>query len=104
MIVYLPGALRDLRRIARWYQKRRPAYESRFFERLRATIERVESAPASFPVMLADAELRRARVLRSPYFVAFLAFEGMVHVVAVVHGARKPGTISRQLRERNRAR
>jgi plasmid stabilization system protein ParE len=100
MIVYLPGALRDLRRIARWYRRRRPAYERRFFERLRVTIGLIERAPESFPAMLADTELRRARVLRSPYSVAFLVVAGEIHIVAVIHGARNPGRVERQLRQR----
>jgi hypothetical protein len=55
MTVYLPGALRDLRRIARWYRRRRPAYEGRFFDRLRVTIGLIERAPESFPLMLQTA-------------------------------------------------
>jgi plasmid stabilization system protein ParE len=104
MIVYLPGALRDLRRIARWYRRRRPAYERRFFERLRVTIGLIERAPESFPLMLSDTDLRRARVLRSPYSVAFVVLGGDVHVVAVVHGARSPRAVRRQVRERTRRR
>jgi plasmid stabilization system protein ParE len=100
MTVYLPGALRDLRRIARWYRRRRPAYEGRFFERLRVTIGLIERAPESFPLMLADIGLRRARVLRSPYSVAFLVFAEDIHIVAVIHGARSPSSVERWLRER----
>jgi plasmid stabilization system protein ParE len=100
MIVYLPGALRDLRRIARWYRRRRPAYEGRFFQRLRVTIRLIERAPESFPLMLGDSDLRRARVLRSPYSVAFVVLAGEIHVVAVIHGARSPGEVRRQIRKR----
>lgn len=102
MTVYLPGALRDLRRIARWYRRRRPAYEQRFYERLRVTIGLIERAPESFALMLSDTEVRRARVLRSPYSVVFVVVAGEVHVVAVVHGARRPRAIRRQVRERRR--
>jgi plasmid stabilization system protein ParE len=100
MIAYLPGALRDLQRIARWYRRRRPAYEERFFERLRVTIGLIERDPESFPRMLVDTDLRRARVLRSPYSVAFVALAGDIHFVAVIHGARSPRAVRRQIRER----
>jgi hypothetical protein len=38
MLVFTPASMRDLQRIARWYRAKRPAYEDRFFQRLRATL------------------------------------------------------------------
>jgi plasmid stabilization system protein ParE len=91
MIVYLPGAMRDLRGIARWYASRRPEAVARFFARLRATIERIERHPVSFPFVANTDEVRKARVLRTPYWIAFVVRGNEERVVAVVHGARRPG-------------
>ena len=65
MIVYLPGAMRDLRGIAHWYRSERPEGEERFFERLRATLRHIERAPTTFAFAMEDIEVRKARVLRS---------------------------------------
>jgi plasmid stabilization system protein ParE len=99
MIVYLPGAVRDLRSIARWYASHRPEGEARFFGRLRATIERIEAEPSSFPLVPGVEGVRKARVLRSPYWVAFVVHGGEQRVVAIVHGARRPGFWMRRSRE-----
>jgi plasmid stabilization system protein ParE len=99
MLVYSVSAMRDLRRIAIWYRKNRPAYEARFFERLRATLRRIEQTPANCPIVLAALGLRRARVLRSPYAVVFAVMRDHVRIVGVLHGARHPALLSRRLRE-----
>src|SRR5258708_37571604 len=99
IVVYLPGAMRDLRGIARWYQSERPEGEARFFERLRATMRHIERDPESFPVALEDVKVHKARVLRSPYSVAFLVRSNEVRIVAVIHGARRPGFWKWRLRE-----
>jgi hypothetical protein len=69
IVVYLPGAMGDLRGIARWYRSERPEGETKFFERLRLTMRHIEREPESFPMALEDAKVRKARVLRSfePY-------------------------------------
>ena len=71
-VIYLPGAMRDLRGIALWYAKHLPEGEARFFARLRATLGRVERAPESFPLAIESLGVRKARVLRSAYAVAYL--------------------------------
>jgi plasmid stabilization system protein ParE len=99
-LVFHPSALRDLRRIALWYRKHRlPPYEARFFERLRVTLRGIEQAPASWAILLDDIELRRARILRSPYAVHFIIRADHIRVVGVVHGARDPATWERRARE-----
>jgi plasmid stabilization system protein ParE len=90
MIVYLPGAMRDLRAIARWYAEHRPDGEERFFERLRATLDLVEKQPLLFPLISEADGLRKARVLRSAYSIVFMVRNRERRIVAVVHGARRP--------------
>jgi toxin ParE1/3/4 len=99
-LVFTPSALRDLRRIALWYRRHRlPPYEARFFERLRTTLRSLEDAPARFPILLDDIELRRARILRSPYAVYFVIRDDRVRIIGVVHGARHPATWERRARQ-----
>jgi plasmid stabilization system protein ParE len=98
MIVYLPGAMADLRGIAQWYAARRPEGQARFFERLRLTIGRVERQPTSFPIVLEDAGVRKARILRTAYWIAFVMKDEQVRVIAVVHGARRPDFWVRRVR------
>ena len=90
-VIYLPGAMRDLRGIALWYTKHLPEGEARFFARLRETLGRVERAPESFPLAIESLGVRKARVLRSAYAVAYMTRPNEVRLVAVIHGARRPG-------------
>jgi plasmid stabilization system protein ParE len=99
MIVYLPGALRDLRGIANWYKSERPEGEARFFQRLAVAVRQIEREPTGFPLALEDIGVRKARVLRSPYSVAYLVRRDEVRIVAVIHGARRPGFWTHRLRE-----
>ena len=99
MIVYLPGAMRDLRGIATWYSTNHPQGEARFFARLRETIGRIERDPTSFPVAIEDIDVRKARVLRSAYSVAYIARPNEVRLLAVIHGARRPGFWTHRLGE-----
>jgi plasmid stabilization system protein ParE len=99
MIRYREGAMRDIAEAARWYRRRRPAYEVRFFERLRETVRRIEEAPGSCAFAMEAEGVRKARVLRSPYSVAYVIInEHEIEIVAVVHGAKKPGWWTRRLR------
>jgi len=90
MIVYLPGAMRDLRGIGRWYAAHRPERESVFFARLRNTLDLVEREPLLFPRISEVDGLRRARVLRSPYSLIVMVRDHERLIVAVIHGARRP--------------
>lgn len=99
IVIYLPGAMRDLRGIARWYRSERPEGEARFFERLRTTMRHVERDPASFPIAVEDMGVHKARVLRSPYSIAFLVRRNELRIVAVIHGARRPGFWTGRLHE-----
>ena len=98
MIVYRQGAIRDLAEIARWYRAHRPHGEGPFFERFRAAVGRIEEAPTSFPLAIEAGGVRKARMLRADRAIAFIV-EPQVEIVAVVHGARRPGFWTRRLDE-----
>ena len=91
IVVYRPGAVSDLRRIARWYRKHRPEGEGRFFERFRATMIRIEQFPESVPhTTIGGVAIHKARVLRTAYSIAFTSENGTIGILAVVHGSRSP--------------
>jgi plasmid stabilization system protein ParE len=98
MLVFTPGAMRDLSVIARWYRAKRPAYEDRFFQRLRSTLALVENGPLSFPVVHPRSDLRRALVRRTPYAVAFVVRPDAIKIIGVLHGARDPALLARRAR------
>jgi toxin ParE1/3/4 len=99
MIRYREGALRDIAEAAGWYRRRRPAYEAKFFERLRETVRRIEDAPLSCAIAMEAEGVRKARVKRSPYSIAYrMLTEDEIEIIAVVHGARKPGWWTRRFR------
>ena len=99
MIRFREGAIRDIAEAARWYRRRRPAYEERFFERLAGTLRRIDEAPGSSAMAMEAEGVRKARVLRSPYSIAYVVIsEHEIEVVAVVHGAMRPGWWARRLR------
>ena len=48
-------------------------------------------------MVIEDESVRKARVLRSPYMVAFLVLGRDAHIVAIMHGARDPKVLERRL-------
>jgi plasmid stabilization system protein ParE len=101
IVVYRPEAVDDLRRIARWYRRHRPEGEARFFVRFRSTMRRIEDSPSAFPrTSVDDVVVHKARVLRSPYSIAFTSDLATVTILAVIHGSRAPGIWMRRLRKR----
>ncbi len=100
MIRNREGAHRDIAEAAGWYRRWRPAYEGRFFERLRETVRRIEDAPLSCAIAMEAEGVRKARVKRSPYSIAYRVLtENEIEIIAVAHGARKPGWWTRRLRQ-----
>jgi plasmid stabilization system protein ParE len=98
-LTYAEPALTDLRRIGAWYRRRRPEGLEPFLRRLRDTLKRIERSPTTFPVALErrGRMLRRARILRSDYSIAFEVYATDVVVHGVIHGARDPREWTRML-------
>ncbi len=63
-------------------------------------IGEIAHAPASFPRDRQDPIVRRARVTKYPYTLLFMILEedGLVVLVALAHGKRKPGYWKKRLR------
>jgi plasmid stabilization system protein ParE len=91
-LVLADSAMTDLRRIGAWYRRKRPEGLEPFLRRLGEALNRIARSPSSFPIALerSGRALRRARVLRSPYSIAFEIRDMDLVVHGVIHGARDP--------------
>ena len=100
IVVYRPEAVDDVRGIARWYRKHRPEGEARFFARFRLTMRRIEGSPQAFPKTRIDdvVVVCKARILRSPYSIAFINDTATITILAVMHGSRAPSIWTRRLK------
>jgi len=83
-----------VRSAALWYDERRPGFGDEFIVEVSAALERVGDAPESYPVWPGTRPegplIRKARVQRFPYVVAFELHEQHVLVLAVAHAKRRP--------------
>ena len=63
-------------------------------------MRRIEDAPNAFPkTKFNDGCVHKARILRSPFSIAFMLDERTITILAVIHGSRAPGIWTRRLRK-----
>ncbi len=67
--VFRPAAADDVRRAYAWYEQAREGLGEEFLAEVRATMERVLSAPSSYPIL--HRQTRRALIRRFPYGLFF---------------------------------
>lgn len=87
---------------ARWYERERPGLGREFLASVDEAVLEVRERPGSFslvPSIPQDLGVRRALVKRFPYAVVFLELADEIRVLAVAHGARRPGYWRDRLRE-----
>ena len=89
-----PEARAEVRAAALWYEERRPGWGDRFVERVNEVLQRLEEAPALYPVWpgteAAPVPIRKALLEQFPYLVAFELHVERVLVLAVAHAKRQP--------------
>ena len=89
-----PEAQTELRSAALWYEERRPGLGDEFIADVSATLDRIGSAPESYPAWprtrAAGLLIRKATIQRFPYLIAFEKHEQHVLVLAVAHAKRRP--------------
>ena len=89
-----PEARAELRAAAFWYEERRARLGEDFIAEVSAALNRIASAPTSFPlwpsVTGAAAPVRKAPVHRFPYVIAFEVHADNALVLAVAHARRRP--------------
>ena len=89
-----PEARAEMRAAALWYEERRPGWGDRFVERLNEVLQRLEEAPALYPIWpgteAAPVPIRKALLEQFPYLVAFELHAESTLVLAVAHAKRQP--------------
>lgn len=85
MTMYLPGALRDVAAITRWYRATCPQEEKRFLACLRCAIEGTSCQRPDFACGTTYSEPS------APYSVVFITRGAEVRIVAVIHRGLPPG-------------
>lgn len=87
-LVVQPQSDLDIQAAAVWYEDQRFGLGSRFLDELDQVFHRIIDNPGQFP-RVAD-EVHRALLRHFPYGVYFLAKEGSIDVLAVLHLHRRP--------------
>jgi plasmid stabilization system protein ParE len=89
-----PEARAEVRAAALWYEERRSGFGERFVERVNEVLQRLEEAPALYPVWrgteAAPVPIHKAALDQFPYLVAFELHTESVLVLAVAHAKRQP--------------
>lgn len=83
-----------------WYEKQQPGLGAEFLDEIRVAMRSLqEPGPECGAVRGVPRELavRRKLVKRFPYLIIFIEFEHAVRVIAVAHGARRPGYWRRRI-------
>ena len=89
-----PEARAELRSAVLWYEERRIGLGDEFVTELSAALNRIASAPETFPRWQGTGErspqIRRSALHRFPYVIAFESHEDHCLVLAIAHSKRRP--------------
>lgn len=87
-LVIPPQSDLDIQAAAFWYEDQRSGLGARFLDELDDVFRRIVNNPRQFPRL--EAEVQRALLRHYPYGVYFVADEGCVTILAVLHLHRHP--------------
>ena len=90
----LGPALQEITEAAIWFDRQRTGLGDEFWHAVEAVLSRIEANPMSFSkseFATTDSDLRFAIIRRFNYVVHFLVESNEAQIVAIAHGARKPG-------------
>ncbi|MCA9074465.1 MAG: type II toxin-antitoxin system RelE/ParE family toxin [Planctomycetaceae bacterium] len=90
----LRQAVLDADEAVAWYDQKDPDLGVKFQVELDTVLDRIQESPESEPLLetvTLDVEVRRRRLRRFPYFVAYRILKDEVIVLAVAHESRHPG-------------
>jgi plasmid stabilization system protein ParE len=88
-IEFDPRAIAEARATRRWYARRSARVADRFLAELDRAIGQIRATPEQWPSYLHGTRVYRLR--RFPYLVIYRETQAAIQVIAVAHGARKPG-------------
>ena len=92
-VLFLPEATAELEDTIRWYEQRHSGLGLAFLAAVDTAIQSVTRWPnAGAPVtgVEADLDIRRVRVGRFPYQLAYMTEDDRIHILAVAHDRRRP--------------
>ena len=92
-----PEARQELADAVLWYEDDYPGRGRRFQDAVERELERVLTAPLSFPKWGRRTEARSVAIPRFPYTVIFVTVASGVVVYGVAHDKRRPGYWRRRL-------
>jgi hypothetical protein len=90
----LSPALDEMAQAATWFEPQRAGLGNEFWLAVDAALSRIEANPIGFAkseFAAPDFDFRFALIRRFNYVVHFLVESDEAQIVAVVHGARRPG-------------
>jgi plasmid stabilization system protein ParE len=87
-LVVRPEAEQDLREARDWYDRQRPGLGGEFLTSVEEMFDRLCDSPQLYAVGYKG--VRPARLTRFPYIVYYRTTDGVVEVLAVLHGNRHP--------------
>ncbi len=88
-IVFHPSADEEAVAAYRWYAERSPTAAQRFRDELDVALARIQRAPQSGGNYLHGTRCYLLR--RFPYLVVYRPTAGVIQIIAVAHGHRRPG-------------
>ncbi len=86
--IFRPAAADDIRRAYAWYGQAREGLGEEFLAEIHVAMQRVLSAPLTYPVL--HRQTRRVLVRRFPYGLFFRLIDDTVVFVACFHLHRSP--------------
>lgn len=84
-----PEAVAEARAAAQWYRERSASAADAFLAELDRAVEEITKSPEMWPRHLRGT--RRFVLRRFPFSVVYREVSGIIEVVAIAHGRRKPG-------------
>ena len=83
-----PEAEADIEDAATWYDRQRKGLGQEFLDDVLVALDTISENPNIYPVVYRQS--RRAVVRRFPFGIFYRVDEGLVVVLAVMHGSRHP--------------
>lgn len=97
-IEFHEGADREVQRTYRWYYHKSVRTAHRFLEAVDAAVQQVATNPSLWPEHLYGTRFRNLD--RFPYYVVYLELDERIKIIAVQHGARRPGYWAKRLKDK----
>jgi plasmid stabilization system protein ParE len=88
-VKFHPEPVTEASAAAQWYREQSPSAADAFVYELSRAVERIAEAPEMWPPYVGGT--RRFLLQRFPFSVVYREVSGIIEVVAVAHGRRKPG-------------